>query len=410
MYNVSFAGESAEKIIELSSQLEVKKGLVGYVDIKDGYVIPRKFGQRNSNAPYQGLGGVVDHSKKFIEESAIYDLQNTKDQTQLYAFGGEYEFEHSVQAEDEVVIYMGLANKHWGHFLVDNVQRCAFLYEAGLIDHYKDQYGISVHKNYRLVYAGTENLDVTVTGNYRKFFELLGIDPKRIAFVNRPTRFKHIIVPKQSIYPGKYIYESYRMIFRIVSANAMRSAAVRKKVKSVYFSRMHLNDPKDLGEVHIENIMREAGYTILYPEELSLEDQIYYWQTAQNIACINGTIPHNVVFASTNLNLYIFMKMSRVVGYQFTMDLTWGRSPVYIAAYKEPYNRYPLSVSRGPFWISITDNVLKFSQEVLKTHVNTKINTGEKRKYLQLCINEEIKYQLRGSRVLLKKIFNVIRR
>lgn len=144
----------------------------------------------------------------------------------------------------------------------------------------------------------------------------------------------------------------------------------------------------------------------MYPEELSLIEQIFYWNSAKEIACINGTIPHNCVFANTELKLYVFSKMSRVVGYQATMDKIWGSEPLYISAYKEPFKRYPLSVDRGPFWIIMNENVRQFFEERYGKDFKRIIEKREYVKYLIMCIEAEARYQLGGIKSAFKKILH----
>lgn len=308
---------------------------------------------------------------------------------------------------------MGLAHKHWGHFLVDIVQRCWYLIAKGLIREdvsdicYADE--INIPEDYILVFSGFGDGINEFTGNYLEFFRLLGIDTARILIVNESTSFDNVIVPNVAICPGEYITSIYKKIFDIVVVHAMYETTNLNPIEKIYFSRAHLRDKKDMGENTIETCFADCGFTVLYPEEMSLTEQIFYWQTSIAIACIGGTIPHNCVFARKDTKLLILNKMSNLYGYQFTMDLVQGCVPIYIDAYYEPFSRYPISVSRGPFWISKTDSLVQFIFDNYGKQIEISNKTvSEWARYLKRCMIASIKFKFRGSKAFLKRIMRRI--
>lgn len=386
--------EEGAKIEALSKKMHEIEELPDYKVITNGIVLPRK---NVKGSPYQGSGGVVDRQKKFVKESAIYDLKQSNSADSPLAFGGSYNFNKIVYS-DKKVIYLGLAHQQWGHFLIDIVQRLWICFT-------KD---FNLKNEYSYVFSGFGD-DKTFFGkNYQEFFRLLGIDIKDIEIINVPTQFKEIIVPNVSVYPGEYIHSVYRDIFASVSKKAKEETIIPIK-KNIYFSRSHLKDLKEIGENKIEIAMEKAGFEILYPEELTLCEQIFYWQTADKIACVCGTIPHNCVFASKKLDLYIFSKTSNVVGYQFTMDMVWKKQPIYVSAYREPFKIFPLDVSRGPFWIFPTEMFRKFIEDNTSIQIeDNKFNFLEYSKYILLCILVTIKYILRGTKSRIKRVFKCL--
>lgn len=69
-------------------------------------------------------------------------------------------------------------------------------------------------------------------------------------------------------------------------------------IDKVYFTRSQFNNAlsREVGLKVIDSVMRNGGFNILAPEKLSLADQVAIWNYASEIACINGTIPLNVIF------------------------------------------------------------------------------------------------------------------
>lgn len=385
-------------ILQFLDRVKINAKLPNYIVLDDGIVLPRKIINKNKQYPYQGLGGIITHNSEFVIESVIYDLKKDIDKEQPIAFGGSYitdDIEHS----DKKVIYMGLAHQQWGHFLIDIVQRCWFPY----VTYIKKK---RPNTDYYYVFSGFGNGVSTFKNNYLDFFNLLGLNTNRIIIVNKPTQFKEVIVPDVAIYPGESINKVYMEIINKVVENAKKNFINYKAKEKIYFSRTHMKDLKEVGEEFIEKAIKKAGFSILYPEELTLVEQIFYWQTATEIACINGTIPHNCIFSHESLNLLIFSKMEYMVGYQFTMDKIRNLHPVYISAYIEPFERYPIDVSRGPFWLDITPEVQKFFKDKYKLDLENKRRILSWIKYFKICIIAEIKYQLRGMKAKFKFIIS----
>lgn len=406
-YSSKYVGEAFDKIKLLANKISIREGLPNYVIIENGIILPRKvnFIHTNKNMPYQGLGGVITNNGTFVKESYIYDLISKPNQNHIIAFGGGYEVKE-VSNSNKTVIYMGLAHQHWGHFLIDIVQRTWYLLYNDILENKS----MTDDNNLFYAFSGFGNYSTEFKNNFKEFFRLLGIDTNKILFVNKPTQFKKVIVPDVAVHPGEYIYPVFKEIFNKVSENAIFEEKNREKINKIYFSRTHLKDSKEMGEKHIEVLMKRAGFTILYPEELSLTQQIFYWQTADEIACINGTIPHNCVFAHKNLKLFIFNKMQKMVGYQFTMDAVWGSTPIYVKSYKEPFSRYPIDVSRGPFWISITKQLQQFAKLELGVTVEEKSKIKDWINYIMICILAEGKYRLRGSKAKAKIFINKLKK
>ena len=397
-----YSKDLSDKLQYFETKIEEKKHLPTYQIIKNGIVLPRKF---EKGSPYQGKGGVIDSNCDFVVESAIFDLdeENGIKENKL-AFGGSYEY-CSKRKINKTAIYLGVANKHWGHFLIDNVQRTWFAIAAGLINDGNNIIDLddSLTERYEYVYSGTGQFGNELTGSYKEFFELLGIDARSVRIINEPTEYENVIVPSVAIYPGRYIHSIVKEVFQIVVNNAIKKEYVEPEIiDKIFFSRGHLPNQRELGAQNIENAFRKCGFTVLYPEELSLAQQIFYWNSAKEIACINGTLPHNCVFAQKDLSLYVVNKMSKVVGYQATMDKIWGAEPIYISAYKEPFKRYPLSVDSGPFWLVMNSNMESFFKDYFSKVFVPAEESQFMKKYILMCIKSEVKNRLRGLKKLMR--------
>lgn len=196
-------------------------------------------------------------------------------------------------------------------------------------------------------------------------------------------------------------YKPYRYISNICSKDKYSG-------EKIYLSRCHFKNAmrKEMGEKNIESLFRQNGFNVYYPESLTLDDQIAMFKNADTIACVNGTIPLNVVFGRNSLNLIVLNKTSlphknliKVADY---IDI----KPTYIDVYREPIKGHPRYLGEGPFWLITTDKLKAyFEKNGLAYHLDKSEGS-----YLS-TIKNHIKYYYLYFIIRLKnKIKKVLRR
>lgn len=293
-----------------------------------GVVLPRKFEQ---GGPSWGLGGVCDGEGRFVELSA-YDGG-------WAAHGGGYPWDEEVY-EDCEAVYMGLFSRHWGHFLVDDIARLWFFVQHP-----------NRGRQVKLAYLGDEEPD----GNFLEFFELLGLEAQQLIHITKPTRFRNVIVPQFACRPCIWYTKEYLSIFDHIAERVREEKFAfnpEVNLQRVYFSRLEFGKAKrtEFGEQMISKWLKANGYTHIPPEQLSLRDQVYIWNHAGTIACLNGSIPINIAFSQKrNLELVVLNKTKLV---HKNLELYLLMRPcrmTYVDVYSEPIHGYPKSIGAGPF-------------------------------------------------------------
>ena len=88
-------------------------------------------------------------------------------------------------------------------------------------------------------------------------------------------------------------------------------------IEKVYFTRSKFRGAKsrEVGLQIIDEVFKNGGYNIIAPEKLTLAEQVLIWNNAKRIACINGTIPLNVIFhikKNNCLTLTVLNKMTHI--------------------------------------------------------------------------------------------------
>ncbi len=332
--------EMREKDFQLDRPL---KSLV----VENGYILPSMKNSETVTSKLWAIGGVADEFGKFIPESEMGML-----------WGGEpqicYDLSHE-EIVDEEVIFMGPFVEHWGHFICDEISRLWYFCKNG-------------GPNFKIAYCswlwGNDVTDYKLFGNYLELMHLIGIADNQLINITKPTRFKKIIIPERSFVSGEYYTQEYKLLIDTIIKNA--SSADFEKYSKVYFTRQRFADAKnkEYGEDDIVSFFEKNGYKILSPELLSVKEQIFYFQNCESIAMISGTIAHNLLFASSELNATILNKFSIINDYQIIVDHISKASITYINAFCQVL---PVLFGVGPFWLVINKHFRNWAK---KQHFN----------------------------------------
>lgn len=284
-----------------------------------------------------GRGGVVCDGK-YIQESGIEGR-----------VGGYYE--HSDEAFcDQKVVYCGALIRQWGHFLVESVSRLwYFLQNDPTVDRY-------VFISNRSHFQSKKE----ITGNYRAFFELLGVWDK-IEVITVPTRFREVLIPELG-YSRKYYYsKEYKELFETVAENAVKQCHHLTQEEKVFLSRSRF--PKassnEFGLNMLDNYFEKNHFKILYPEALPLHEMIWYLRHAEVCAAESGTVPHNYLFCQDEKDCIIIERQATINEIQANIDIIKDLKVSYIDGF---YMVYPTLAGYGPYILGYNDLFSAFSE------------------------------------------------
>ncbi len=334
-------------------------------EFPEGIILPQK---EEKGAPMWGLGGVCDKAGQFIQAS-FYDGGWAK-------HGGNYEWNEE-QFIDVPVVYIGMFYSHWGHFLIDLTNRFWALKQLR-----------EKVPNLKIAYLGEER----ASGNNLEFFKLLGFSEDDLYQVNVPTRFSKVYVPEQAFKSCEwYTIEHVKMFDYVVEQvfNNNYDFSRLENLKKIYFTRRAFGKATDseFGEEYFERYFLSNGFEAVAPEKLTLAEQIYLWNRAEEIICMNGSIPLNIVFCKNqNLKLTILNKTSIAHENPLILLEMRGVQAVFLNVYEEPYKRYPKSLGSGPFLLMPTKEFYEYCEEKgyqspMNSSEECELLKQEKRKY-----------------------------
>lgn len=286
------------------------------------------------NFDWTGKGGVVDETGQYVDLSATYSFVN-----------GAYPFE-SPEYRNERVVYCGYLVSHWGHFLVDAVNRLWYFLEN---DPAVDKY----------VFILKENEQREVRGNYQEFFKLLKIWDK-LEFISSPTTFREVVVPESGFQKGVHYSPKYLRVFDAVAENITVDPDWIPFEK-IYMSRSKLSRAAqyEFGFETADHYFEKNGYTILYPETLSLSQMIFFIRNAKTIAAVSGSLPHNLFFGKQGQKLEILERCVLINDWQVYMNQMKELDVTYIDGH---LSLYTVSMV-GPFMMGYTECMKRFSDD-----------------------------------------------
>jgi hypothetical protein len=279
-----------------------------------------------------GRAGVVDAEGNYVEMSAIPQRVQSA-----------YPVEKP-QYRDESVIYCGYWVKQWGHFLIESVARIWYAFES----------------TEKLIFVTEDGADSQLFGNYKEFFQLLGVYD-RIEIINTPTKFKKVLLPELAYKRSISYSDQYKTIFARIAEN-VPALDQNKVAEKIFLSRSHLKNvrKKEYGYDMLDNYFERNGYRIVHPQEISLSDLIGLLKSCSECASVSGTLPHNMLFAADYSKLTIIER--NVLNNEIQLDINRIKrlNVTYVDACLAVY---PVNVGYGPFVLAYNKQFDAFTQD-----------------------------------------------
>lgn len=129
--------------------------------------------------------------------------------------------------------------------------------------------------------------------------------------MKEPVEVERLIVPEMSYKPYFYYNHDFERIIEKIVSNCNYGNLIPHE--KVYFSRGKFANKVDYGERALITLFERNGYYIVYPEEHTFQEQVFYVNTCRFFASVGGSCAHNIVFSRSKPQVII---LSRFGGYQ----------------------------------------------------------------------------------------------
>lgn len=319
----------------------------------------------NNKHNVQELNRVLHHS--FIAPNAISYVMRGGIIHPKHAnvmSGSQLQNEDKLEHKDLDVAFLGKMQENWGFFFVESLS-CLWYWIGKDI------------KNITFAFPTEREGNNYWGGHTARMLELLGlfgIKKEQLLPVRKATRFRSVMVAEPSFKHeevpthGKktpyaytelvgdndnfYYTAQYRTIYDQIVENCHLDSPTYDKI---YLSRTKLKQNKEVGEWYFEEYYRKAGYTIIYPETLSITEQVWLMKNCKELVSIEGTLAHNSLFTEHCEKQIILRKQSEIIPRQCMINQAKGIATEYLNTYYEPYAGIPISHSKGPFWVRVPE-------------------------------------------------------
>lgn len=310
--------------------------------------------------------GVFDKKKNFIDGT---DLHEGKIH--------DYNDEWIPSQEYEEAAFLGTFFYCWGHCITDNIKRlwvflndnypqCKYLYSA-----YKDY---SINKSFKSVL---------------KYLIPHDIETEEI---NQIVKCKKLIIPEPSIVSKKdgiYYHELYKKTVEHLKSRALYnksefdSLRLKEIGNKIFFSRSKHKSHLEFGNEDLDLLFSKAGFSVIYPEDFSFEEQVTILSEAEVFASTEGSVSHNALFVNDNAKVIILKKNNVTNGYSVLIDNLLLCPPVYVDG------EFSFLVEKGieyqgPFLLVINEYVKQFFKDIYKISICSDDSIYKAMKYVSI--------------------------
>ncbi len=347
-YDLLYDKDYYSKWINVNHFIDKK---LSFREIRNGYIIPHSV-KSNEGGIFDSEGcyvkgsshieGVPGTFRKSLNEASV-NLSTTAQERGISISDAEHK--HST------VVFVGALIKVWGHFITDSMRMLWFLRSKEYRENFADC---------PLVYFPVSGFEVK--GNWLRMFEILGINTSLLTPVTELTRYDRIILPDECFFMTsdgtRYFTSEYVDIIDYVRDFAIAQTSPVKSRKLYYsYSNYGIGKPKT-GENKLEKYFASKGYDIIYPEKLSLDEQLNLLINCESFASTVGSCSHNMLFLRDNTEIILIPRANYLTGYQVAIDQVHKQNIHYIDssfsffASTDPWG--------GPFLYFISSNLRKY--------------------------------------------------
>ena len=193
-------------------------------------------------------------------------------------------------------LYIGRAQLHYGHFLVETLPRCWPLLDP------------RQHRGVKLLVHGSD-LQRAWGGWAGHAFAadilgLLGFRAEDVVHFDEPTRIGRVRIPEPALRQQAFGRPAFRRLCRAIGDASTRPGPFeqlfrRRSRKPVWLSRsaVYSGNLRVSNEPALEAALREQGFDIVHPEQTPFAEQVAVFRTRETVCGFAGSAFHTGVFA-----------------------------------------------------------------------------------------------------------------
>ena len=191
-------------------------------------------------------------------------------------------------ADDDEYIYGGVFNPHYGHFICTTLSRMWYLLERP-------------NPKAKVILHASCGVDEIFSLDFaRTCFHRIGLTRERLEVFSSPHRVRGLVIPEPAFREQSDAHVKFREMCLHIGSPFIDDSD--RQLGPVYLSksRLRMGVGRFVNEVELEVDLQSRGVEIVYPEELTFEDQIHLFSQRRVIAGMAGSAFHTGVFAPSH--------------------------------------------------------------------------------------------------------------
>ncbi len=321
--NPSFYNYDQSFIDDISTKLQVFTGSPEEVKIfRDVIYVPEYY------CLYTRDGARIDYSCLYKRPGRNKLSTSTKTKDKTYPLD-KITPPKQLRKISQKFIYTNQISPHYGHFLTESISRLWYVLKE---------------QEYPVIYHGQGLQKAFI----KLFFKSAKLDINRFISFKEPVLLQEVIIPYPSFSIQCEGFEVHKLLPESVAKNWLPKK-VQTTSQPLYLSRKHLHKNARLiiNESLLEEKLSKSGFAIVYPEKLSLQEQIYLINKHEVIVGAIGSALHSVLFdISSQRNLVCFGSQERIRTTYLIIDAIKSVNSIYISALQQDPNCLKTKKSR----------------------------------------------------------------
>ena len=227
----------------------------------------------------------------------------------------------TAEAPDECYFFLGPMHLHYGHFLLASLCRMWTWTRAAFPGMKLLTYGDPPAAFDRAPYIAT-------------LLGALGVGLDDLVAFAGPTRIRRVVVASPCFEETNFAHATFARMTRQIGSRLLEGTVAAPNDTPVYLARWQL--PRGVHRVVNEeafvSVLADAGVDVVFPERLSLQQQILLMADRPNIVGQGGSAFHTVAFIDAPRKLLMLQNGATLLSNQPLIDRICGHDGLYLYA------------------------------------------------------------------------------
>ncbi len=270
-----------------STKINKKVEKLKYKIIENGYFVPQGI--------ISEFDLVYDSNRNIVLESTLRRGEHKeKDRSEAPAILPS-NIKSSHEYNDETLLFLGWYDViAYGHWLTEGLARYWYLLD-------QEKHGLKIPTASTLLTLKRKikhNLFNRRPQHWKAGIDTFGILSDDFLHCSKPIQAKKIIVPECSMHNWGEIRDEHLQVTQRIAQHMINIEKVEHDLTPIYLSRTKLKQPnRSLNEENkVEDYCKSIGFKVVYPEQLSLVDQITLFNTHDTFIGFVGSAFHSIMF------------------------------------------------------------------------------------------------------------------